>query len=201
MRTAAALVRHQVRLLVSLVLWVARRTHGTGRGRAFPYARGEGPLMFGLAFACVVESVTMAVLLRDLPAVHRVVLALDVCTVVLVVGTYAANVVRPHVLDGGALRIRRAAHIDLRIPLTQIAALRRELRTTHQRAEGELDLAVGARTTVVLELDRPVDHFTLLGRRRPVHLVRFHADDPGGLVRAVTRARNAPSSGGKGLPV
>lgn len=201
MRTVSVLVRHEVRLLVSLALWAARRTHGAGRGRAFPYARGEGPLMFGLALVCVVESVTMAVLLRDFPVVHRVVFALDVYTVVLVVGMHAANVVRPHVLDDGELRVRRAAHVDLRIPLSHIAAVRRDLRTTHHRSEGELDLAMGARTTVTLELAPPVDHFTFLGRRRAVHLVRLHADEPGDLVRAVTRARNAPSTGGTGLPV
>ncbi|WP_329339801.1 hypothetical protein OG866_31050 [Streptomyces sp. NBC_00663] len=201
MRTAFALVRHEVRLFVSLALWVARRTHRTGRGQDFPYARGEGPMMFGLAFVCVIESLTMAVLLRDHPVVHRAVLALDVYTVVLVVGVHAANVVRPHVLADDELRVRRAAHVDLRIPLHHIAAVRRELRTTHQRADGELDLAMGARTTVTLELARPVDHFTVLGRRRPVHLVRLHADEPGDLVSAITRARNAPSPSERDLPV
>jgi hypothetical protein len=193
LRTANALVRHEVRLLVSLVLWVARRSHGTGNKAAFGYARGEGPLMFGFAFACVVESVTMSVLLRDLPAVHRPVLVLDVYTVVLVVGLHAANVVRPHVLDDDSLRIRRAAHVDLRIPLQHIACVRRELRTTHHRTDGELDLAMGARTTITLQLARPVAHFTFLGRQKHIHLVRFHADDPGDLVHAITQARNAPS--------
>ncbi|MES5821500.1 hypothetical protein [Streptomyces sp. RG80] len=202
MRTALlALVRHELRLLVSLVLWVGRRSHRSGRGRAFPYARGEGPLMFGFAFVCVIESVTMAVLLRDFPAVHRVVLALDVYTVVLVVGMHAANVVRPHVLDGDELRVRRAAHVDLRIPLAHVAAVRRELRTTHHRADGELDLAVGARTTLTLELAQPVDHFTFLGRRRPVRLVRLHADEPGEFLQTITQARSAPWPGEKDLPV
>ncbi|MEU6381355.1 hypothetical protein [Streptomyces sp. NPDC046909] len=197
MRTAATLVRHELRLLVSLLLWAGRRTHQARHGRAFGYARGEGPLMFGLAFVCVIESVTMSVLLRELPDVHRVVLLLDVYTVVLVVGMHAANVVRPHVLDEGSLRIRRAAHVDLRIPIEHIACVRRELRATHQHADGELGLAMGARTTVTLELDRPVVHFTLLGRPKVVHLVRFHADEPGELVHAITRARSALSRTGQ----
>lgn len=200
LRTANALVRHEVRLLVSLVLWVARRSHGTADKAAFGYARGEGPLMFGFAFVCVIESVTMSVLLRDLPAVHHPVLVLDVYTVVLVVGLHAANVVRPHVLDDDSLRIRRAAHVDLRIPLQQITNVRRELRTTHHRTDGELDLAMGARTTVTLQLAQPVVHFTFLGRQRHIHLVRFHADDPGDLVQAITRARNAPSQELPDLP-
>lgn len=201
MRTAAALVRHELRLIVSLALWVARRTHQTRRGRGFGYARGEGPLMFGFAFVCVIESVTMSVLLRDLPAVHRTVLVLDVYTVVLVIGMHAANVVRPHVLEADSLRIRRAAHVDLRIPLHHINGVRRELRATHHRADGELDLVMGARTTITLELAQPVRHFTFLGRPKQIHLVRFHADDPGELVRAITQARNAPSRELPDLPV
>ncbi|MFD3838698.1 hypothetical protein ACFWWC_20945 [Streptomyces sp. NPDC058642] len=201
MRTASALVRHELRLLVSLALWVARRTHQARHGRAFGYARGEGPLMFGLAFVCVIESVTMSVLLRDLPAVHTPVLVLDVYTAVLVVGMHAANVVRPHVLDADSLRIRRAAHVDLRIPLHHVTGVRRELRASHQRAEGELDLAMGARTTVTLELAQPVLHFTFLGRPKQIRLVRFHADEPGELVRAVTQARNARSERVQGRPV
>jgi hypothetical protein len=197
MRTAYALLRHELRLLVSLVLWVARRTHGAGNGTAaFPYSHGQGPLMFGFAFVCVIESLTMSVLLRDLPAIHRPVLILDVYTVVLVIGMHAAGVVRPHVLDmdGAELRIRRAAHVDLRIPLHQIAAVRRELRTTHHRADGELDLAIGARTTITLELAHPVAHLTFFGRPRRIHLIRFHADEPGDLVNALTQARTAPSA-------
>lgn len=200
MKTFLVLARHEVRLLAGLGLWVARRRHGIGDGSGFGYARGQGPMMFGLAFVCVVESITMSVLLRDYPAVHRVVFALDVYTVVLVVAMHAACVVRPHVLDHGSLRVRRAAHVDLRIPLEKIAHVRRELRTTHERADGELDVVVGAQTTVTLELAEPVAHLTLLGRRRDVRLVRFHADDADRLVEAIKavqalrQARTAPSS-------
>jgi hypothetical protein len=213
MRALSVLARYELRLLVSLALWVARRRHEAGSGAAFGYARGQGPVMSGLAFVCVVESVTMAVLLRDCPPVHRVVLILDVYTIVLVVGMHAASVVRPHVLGAGSLRIRRAAHVDLRIPLEQVASVRRELRTTHERAEGELDVVIGAQTSVTLELTEPVAHFTFLGRRRDIRLVRFHADDADSLVREVRKevkevkevqafrqARSAPSGIPSPLP-
>ena len=195
MRTAAyVLVRHELRLLASLAMWLARRTHGADGGRVFGYARGQGAVMFGFAFVCFVETMTMSVLLRDHPAVHRVVFVLDLYTIVFVAGVHAASVVRPHVLGADMLRIRRAVHVDLRIPVDRIATVRRELRTTHERTDGELDIPVGAQTTVTLELTEPVAHFTFLGRRRDIHLVRFHADDAGSLVpalaRAVTQARN-----------
>ncbi|MFI6803756.1 hypothetical protein ACIBO6_01850 [Streptomyces luteogriseus] len=191
MRAGGLLVRHEVRLLASLALWVARRTHGTGGGVAFGYARGQGAMMAGFAFVCVVETVALSVLLWDWPTVHAVFLFLDVYTIVFVVGLHASSVVRPHVLDAqhGSLRIRRYVHVDLLVPLERIGAVRRELRMTHEGAEDELDVEVGSQTTVTIELTEPVVHLTFLGRRRAVRVVRFHADDPDGLVRALGRAR------------
>ncbi|MEU4462255.1 hypothetical protein AB0G20_00785 [Streptomyces sp. NPDC024017] len=191
MRGGWLLVRHEVRLLASLALWVARRTHGTTSGSAFGYARGQGAMMAGFAFVCLVETVALSVLLRDWPAVHAVVLFLDVYTIVFVVALHASSVVRPHVLDvgRGVLRIRRYVHVDLCVPLERIASVRRELRMTHERADGELDVEVGSQTSVTLELTEPVTHVGFFGRSREVRVVRFHADDADGLVRALGRAR------------
>lgn len=184
-RAVRALARHELRLMMSLWLWVARRRHGVGGGTAFGYAHGQAAPMYGFAFVCVVETVAMSVLLGDWPTVHAVVLVLDVYTVVFVIALHAASVVRPHVLDAGVLRVRRAVHVDLRIPVGRIASVRRELRMTHEPADGELDLAVGSQTTVTVELTEPVTHVTFLGRRHDVRVVRFHADDSDGLVRAL----------------
>ncbi|MET9967748.1 hypothetical protein ABZZ80_17900 [Streptomyces sp. NPDC006356] len=193
MRSMLVLVRHELRLLASLGLWVARRRHGLGDGTGFGYARGQGSMMLGFGFVIVIESITMSVLLRNYPAVQRAWFMVDLYTLVIIIGMHAACVVRPHVLDAGSLRVRRAAHVDLRIPLEKIAQVRRESRHTHERAEGELDLAIAAQTTVTLELTEPVAHFTFLGRRRDVRLVRLHADDADSLVKAVTQARSTRS--------
>ncbi|NUP15234.1 MAG: hypothetical protein HOZ81_03845 [Streptomyces sp.] len=195
-RTALTLLRHELRLVASIWLWAARRRHGIGGGTGFGYSRGQGTMMLGFGFVIVIESIMMSVLLRNHPAVQRVWFMMDVYTLLLLIGMHAASVVRPHVLDRGFLRVRRAAHVDLRIPLEKIAHVRRELRTTHERADGELDVVIGAQTTVTLELAEPVAHFTFLGRRRHIRLVRFHADDADGLVReikAIRQARSAPS--------
>ncbi|MFE9703394.1 hypothetical protein [Streptomyces sp. NPDC005930] len=191
-RVPYLLVRHELRLWRSLWLWAARRTHGAAAtGAVFGYTRGQGAMMSGLVFVCVVESVMMSVLLRDSPTAHLAVLVLDVYTLVIVVGLHAASVVRPHVLDTGAgtLRLRRALHADLRIPLERIASVRRELRTAHEPADGVLDLAVQSQTSVTVELARPVVHVSPFGRRHEIRTVRCHADDPGALVRAVEQAR------------
>ncbi|WP_326583211.1 hypothetical protein OG889_32120 [Streptomyces sp. NBC_00481] len=201
-RIARALVRHELLLLAALLRWVARRPHGVGEGgRAFGYARGQGAMMFGFGFVCVVETMTLSVLLRDFPLVHGVFLVLDLYTILVVAGLHAASATRPHVLTGTTLRLRRFATVDLCVPLTAVTSVRRELRTTHEKRDGELNMAVGSQTTVTVELAAPIGYLTFFGRRREVRLVRFHADDSTqlvGIVRefigAVTPERTAPSS-------
>ncbi|MEE1766364.1 hypothetical protein [Streptomyces sp. SP18BB07] len=191
-------MRHELLLLASLLRWAVRRPHGVGEegARAYGYTRGQGAMMFGFGFVCVVETVTMSVLLRDFPLVHSVFLVLDLYTILIVAGLHAASVTRPHVLTGTTLRLRRFATVDLCVPLGAIASVRRELRTTHERRDGELNLEVGSQTTVTVELDAPVSYLTFFGRRREVRLVRFHADDSDQLVRSVEEfrpERTAPS--------
>ncbi|MHC5263404.1 hypothetical protein ACYSUO_36455 [Streptomyces sp. UC4497] len=171
-------------MFVSLVRWVARRRHGVPVGASvFPYARGQAVMMYGVTFVCVVESVGMWALLRDWPTLHHVVLVLDVYTVLMVLGLHAASVTRPHVVTDDAIRVRRAAHVDLRIPLERIAAVRHENKYTHTPREGELNLDVGAQTSVTIELASPVQHFTFFGRPQDIRLVRLHAEDPERLAR------------------
>ncbi|MFF9772094.1 hypothetical protein ACF1HJ_00130 [Streptomyces sp. NPDC013978] len=201
-RVARSLVCHELVLLASLVRWVARRPHGVGEegARAYGYARGQGAMMVGFGFVCVVETVTMSVLLRDFPLVHSAFLVLDLYTVLIVAGLHAASVTRPHVLTGTTLRLRRFATVDLRVPLSAVTSVRRELRTTHEKRDGELAMEVGSQTTVTLELAEPAAYLTFFGRRREVRLVRFHADEADQFVRTirelmseVTPARSAPS--------
>ncbi|WP_329121177.1 hypothetical protein [Streptomyces sp. NBC_01353] len=184
------LIGHELRLLASLALWVARRRSGVRPGdQVFPHARDQAALMYGFAFVCLVETVGMSYLLADWPVVHAIVLVLDVYSGILfVLGVHAASVTRPHVLTPDALRLRRAAHIDLRIPLEKIAAVRYELLFTHEKKEGELNLAVASQTSVTVELTEPVDAPRFLGGPRPVHTLRFHADDARALHRALRQA-------------
>ncbi|MFJ4712033.1 hypothetical protein [Streptomyces sp. NPDC088785] len=189
---------HELRVLVSVGLWAARRRHGVPAGaRGFPYARGQAVMMYAFLFVCVVESCGMWVLLRGMPVLHTVVTVLDGYTVVMVLGLHAACVTRPHVLTADALRVRRGAQVDLRVPVEAIARVRRENRFTHPAADGELDLPIGSQTTVTLELDPPVRHVGFFGRPREVRVVRLHAEDGDGLHRALTgaltRERTAPS--------
>ncbi|MCP9959185.1 hypothetical protein [Streptomyces sudanensis] len=195
------LAGHELGLMVSLVRWAGRRRHGVRGGvEAFGHARDQAALMYGFAFVCAVEAVGVSWLLWDVPVVHEVFLVLDVYTVLFVLGVHAASVTRPHLLDGRVLRLRQGGHVDLAVPLGAIAAVRYEPLFTHRKADGELDLKVGGQTSLTLELASPVEAVGLLGGRREVRVVRFHADDPRALYAALRRVRTAPSPA-PGTPV
>lgn len=183
------LVGHELRLMYSLVLWVARRRDGVGPDdRAFGHARDQATLIYGFTFVCAVETVVMAVLFRNWPAVHAVLLVVDVYTVVFMLGVQAAAVTRPHILSADTLRLRQAGHVDLRIPLERIASVRYELIFTHEKQDEVLDLKIAGQTSVTLELSEPVTCTGLLGRERPVRTVRVHADDARAFAKALREA-------------
>ncbi|AWK12702.1 hypothetical protein DDQ41_04420 [Streptomyces spongiicola] len=194
------LAGHELRLMWSLLLWAARRRSGPGPGeQVFGHARDQAGLLLGLGFVCVVETVAMSYLLRPWPVLHAVVLALDVYTVLFVVGLHAASATRPHTLSEHTLRLRRATHVDLRIPLERIASASYELLSAHDgKEDGVLDLPVGSQTSLTFTLSEPVESVGLLGGTRRVHTVRCHADDARSLLQAVTRARSSlpPPRGG-----
>ncbi|MYT30762.1 MULTISPECIES: hypothetical protein [unclassified Streptomyces] len=199
------LLRHEGRWLASLVWWVARRRVGVPVGaRALPYAGAQAAMLYGLAFVFVVETVGVSVLLRDTPWLHAVMLVVDVYTVLMVLGSQAAAVTRPHVVGADGVVLRDGARMTVRIPLERIASVRYDLRFGRSareagakdggaRDDGTLELAVGGQTSVTLELAEPVVAVRLLGRRETVRTVRFHADDARGAVRAVREAMEAVS--------
>ncbi|OEJ27119.1 hypothetical protein AR457_24315 [Streptomyces agglomeratus] len=189
------LVGHELRALHSLALWVARRRHGVGRPGAYaaPYTGPQTAMMYGLLFVAVVETVMLALLI-PWPAVHAVVLFLDVYTVVQILGLHAGCVTRPHVVAAdGSLRIRYGGFYDVRVPAAAIGSVRVDRRHSDAKEDGVLGLGVGGQTTVLVELTEPVSYLRPLGARAEARAVRFHADDPRALVAAVTRGRTPPS--------
>ncbi|MFE5736247.1 hypothetical protein [Streptomyces celluloflavus] len=202
---------HEVRWLVSLGWWVARRRIGVAAGdRAFGYAAAQAALVYGLTFVCVVETVGLAVLLRDHPVAHGVMLVVDVYALLMMLGMQAAAVTRPHVLGSGVLWLRDAARMEIRIPLERIVSVRHDLRSapagsgSRSEAAGEagvkrgpdvLAFAVGGQTSVTVELREPVVAVRLSGKRPAVRTVRFHADDARGVVAAVRTAVAALDEG------
>ncbi|WP_420080946.1 hypothetical protein ACN6AT_25155 [Streptomyces sp. JL4002] len=192
------LLRHELKAGVSLGWWALRRTHGVRPGDlAAAYTGPQTAVMYGMVFVSVVETVALAFLI-PWPAVHRVVLALDVYGILLVLALHAACVSRPHVVrPDGSLRIRYGALFDLAVPPDAVASVRVERRYPEGRLvtlseDGVLDLIVGSQTTVTLELNRELDFTRPLGARGRARTVRFHADDPRAVVTALRRTAGCP---------
>lgn len=188
------LLRHELRATASLGWWALRRKHGVRSGDvAAGYTGPQTAMMYGMVFVSVVETVALAFLI-PWPAVHRVVLVLDVYGIVIVLALHAACVTRPHVVGrDGSLRIRYGALFDLVVPPDAVASVRVDRRYPEGRLvsvseDGVLDLIVGSQTTVTLELARPLPFTRPLGARGAARTLRFHADDPAALVAAVRAA-------------
>ncbi|WP_412078140.1 hypothetical protein ACLF6K_29560 [Streptomyces xanthophaeus] len=185
------LVRHELRAAASLGWWALRRKHGVRPGDlAAGYTGPQTAMMYGLVFVSVIETAALAVLI-PWPAVHQVVLVLDVYGILIILAMHAACVTRPHVVrPDGSLRIRYGALFDLTVPPDAVASVRVDRRYPQGRMvtvseDGVLDLIVGSQTTVTLELNRPLGVVRPLGARAQVRTVRFHADDPRALVSAL----------------
>ncbi len=185
------LLRHELRAAASLGWWVLRRKHGVRAGDvAAGYTGPQTAMMYGMVFVSAVETVALAVLI-PWPAVHRVVLVLDVYGILIVLALHAACVARPHVVRAdGSLRIRYGALFDLVVPPDAVASVRVDRRYPQGRLvtlseDGELDLIVGSQTTVTLELTRPLPFTRPLGAVGEARTIRFHADDPRALVSAL----------------
>ncbi|MFI9046209.1 hypothetical protein [Streptomyces sp. NPDC053427] len=189
--TLRRLAVHEARSMAGLVRWVARRRTGVAAGeREWAYAAGQAAVVYGLTFVCVVETVGVSVLLADHPVPHAVMLAVDVYTVLMMLGFQATAVTRPHVLGADALLVRAGARMEIRVPLEAIVSVRHELRSAHdgKGGDGTVAMAVGGQTSVTLELAEPVVAVGLSGRRDTVRTVHFHADDARGAVAAVRAA-------------
>ncbi|WP_329386198.1 hypothetical protein OG625_27200 [Streptomyces sp. NBC_01351] len=189
------LLVHELRATASLGWWALRRKHGVRAGDlAAGYTGPQTAMMYGMLFVSVIETVALAFLI-PWPAVHRVVLVLDVYGVLIVLALHAACVVRPHVVrSDGSLRIRYGALFDLVVPPDAVASVRVDRRYPEGRLvtvseDGVLDLIVGSQTTVTLELTRPLPFTRPLGARGEARVVRFHADDPAALVAALKEAK------------
>ncbi|MCX5196989.1 hypothetical protein OOK31_24350 [Streptomyces sp. NBC_00249] len=188
------LLLHELRATASLGRWALRRRYGVRPGDlAAAYTGPQTAMMYGLLFVSVIETVALAVLI-PWPAVHRVMLVLDVYGVLVLLALHAACVTRPHVVrPDGTLRIRYGALFDLTVPREAVASVRVERRYPEGRlvtlsgedGDGVLDLIVGSQTTVTLELHRPLEFRRPLGARAFARTIRFHADDPRALVSAV----------------
>jgi hypothetical protein len=187
--------------MVSLALWVARRRHGVPYGAtAVSYSRAQTSTMMVFLFAMVVELVGAEILLRAFGApvgLRTVILVVDAYTVLIVLAVIAACITRPHVVSADEVRIRYGAFFDLRVPREQIAKVR-VVRNFNENGtvkvqNDRLAVAVASQTNLILELTEPITAVRPLGRRAEARTIRFFADDPRAAIRVLQpRREHAP---------
>jgi len=207
--TYAQLVPEQVRRImgfdlkgmISLALWVARRPHGVPPGAtAVSYSRAQTSTMMMFLFAMVVELVGAEILLRRFGApagLRTVILVVDGYTILVVLAVIAACITRPHVISADEVRIRYGAFFDLRVPREQIAKVR-HVRNLNEKgmvkvADDRLSVAVSSQTNLIIELTEPITAVRPLGRRVEARTIRLFADDPRAAINALQpRREHAP---------
>ncbi|MET7423420.1 hypothetical protein [Dactylosporangium sp. NPDC005555] len=186
--------------MMSLLLWLARRRHGVPPGAVpVPYFGAQAPALVVFVGAMVVELVVVEIVLRSLGAplaVRAVLLALDGYSILLALAIIASCVTRPHVISDAEVRIRSGAFFDLRIPRSQIAAVRR-IRAYDEKGTVRVDgdtvtIAVSSQANLRLELTSPVTAVRPLGATCEVGTVRCFADDPERFLDAFERQAARP---------
>lgn len=201
LRMGRRLVGIETRMLTDVVRWLARRgPRDVGPGDlAVPYAGAQAALRYGLAFAAVVETVVLA-LLVPWPIVHAVLLVLDVWGVYFVLGLQWSATVRPHVVGAdGSLRLRSGPFLDVRVPAEAIARVRAARRYSGARAgvpdaDGVVELPTGSETTVTVELTAPIVFTRPLGAHAEARTLRFYAPDPTAVVSALPSRARVPGA-------
>jgi hypothetical protein len=187
------LLELEVRGLAAIALFAVRRRPAVPPGAvAAPYAREQAPMLLVMLFLMVIETAGIDLLLvsLDVPAVARVtVLVLDVYGIVFALALGASCALRPHVVSAGELRVRFGEYLDARVPRALISSVR-QVRNYNEGgmvsvADGRLVVAVSSQTNVVVELAGPVTVVRPLGGRAEVRSIRFFADDPAAVVRAL----------------
>ncbi|MGI5284412.1 hypothetical protein ACQEVF_13855 [Nonomuraea polychroma] len=200
-KAALRVVGFELKGLVSIALWIARRRHGVPVGAtALTYAKEQTFMLSLWLFAMAVETVVVDVLLvaTGVPDwIRFTVLIGDVYGLLFAVMLAAACVTRPHVITADELRIRYGAYLDVRVPRDLIASVRTSRNDNEGSMisvkDGHLRVAVASRTNVTVELTEPVAFVRPLGRRAEASTISFFADQPEALVAGLRSERTVPS--------
>ncbi|HYO51405.1 hypothetical protein [Archangium sp.] len=176
-------------LYYGLFSWMATPRTGP-EGGAHPYHRESGyALVFPvLMVALVLETLLVHLLSRRVSELAAWVLtALSVYSLLWFVADRRAMALRPHLLDGEALRLRLGLRWDAVIPLTEIASIRRASPPPAPRTPGYWRAVPFGAPQLLLELRAPL---TVLGpyglRKQGLHTVGVAVDDPEALERALS---------------
>ncbi|WP_158888546.1 hypothetical protein [Amycolatopsis anabasis] len=192
MRAWRRYLRNEMRTFASLGLLLGRRRNLAPGATEIGYAGAQRHLLLVTGVLTLVEG-SLFLLVPFGPALHGLLLVLELYSVLLVLGVYAATVVRPHAVSTKDLHIRLGAFLDLRVPVRQVCAVHRKPENHQGKrmitlADGEFVLALNWETNLVVELSEPVTVTRPLGRTGTARVLKFYADDPAAGAAAIRDA-------------
>lgn len=169
--------------------WIARRPDVEPGASAFAYRSPVAGLVLMFFVISLVEVVAVDLILPWRGAIRIALLVLGIWGAVLVLGIFASITVYPHVVRPAGLRVRYGVGVDIQIPWDAIGGVHRGLRPHSGRTvqlDGDaLNVVVGGQTTVQVDLTRPVTVPVSHDRTAEIRTLRFHGDDPAGMVTAI----------------
>ncbi|WP_146241311.1 hypothetical protein [Actinokineospora spheciospongiae] len=188
--------RRAVVLVVLGALFRVATRRVQARGGA-PIPHSAGPQRTVFVFAGV-EVATALLVARVIPPAWSVPhLVLEVVAVGVYVGLGFAWRTTPHELREDVLLIRTAVLGDLAVPLSAVAAVRVENRTspgfgTRHVDDGTIACSVTSHTNVTITLDRPREFTFRKGEKREITQIRFNADEPADAVQEISKVLAHP---------
>lgn len=186
----------------SLYVWTRRRPLPLEPGdEPFGYLGVVKPILGIFIGLSVVEIPIFDVVVTHVvpwrPA-RWIVLGLGVWGLLWMIGLLASMTIHPHVVGDRGLRVRLSSGIDIRIPWTDVEALRKRYRSlpsnrsVQVEQEGDrrvVSISVGGQTSIDVLLRRPLTFDLPKAGSAPVNELRLYADDPDALLRS---ARGTP---------
>ncbi|GHE92815.1 hypothetical protein GCM10017786_26880 [Amycolatopsis deserti] len=189
-------LRNERRMLASIGLALRGRKALAPGAEGFGYSRSQRPLLVVFAVLTVAEGLLFALVGFGL-VVHLVLAAVELYSLLLLLGLLSSMTVHPHSVSPDEVHVRYGAFLDVRVPVSAIAAVRAR-REDHSGkpalalADGTFTVALSWQTNVVLELRHPVAFTRPLGRTGEARVLKFYADDPRAATAAIEHAMARP---------
>ncbi|MFC4072728.1 hypothetical protein [Actinoplanes subglobosus] len=188
-----ALVRfvvvYELRLWAALFRWILRRPVPVEPGtHRFGYIGAVKMILIAFIAVSAIEIPILELMIPWRP-VANVLLFIGVYGLIWMFGLVASMVVYPHLVGPAGLRIRNSITLDVGVGWDRIAAIEVRRRSMPpggqtQLEDGVLSLGMASQTSVDVRLTEPTVLPVRKAKGQPATTVRFHADDPEGLVEA-----------------
>lgn len=186
---ARFVVVYELRLWAALFRWILRRPIPVEPGaRRFSYAGAVRMILIAFIAVSAIEIPILDLMIPWEP-VRITVLAAGVYGLFWMIGLAATMWAYPHLTGPSGLRIRNSITLDVAIPWESVAAIavhRRSMPPGGQTRmeDGVLSLGMASQTSIDVRLTGPLVLPVRKAKGQPATTVRFHADDPEGLVEA-----------------